>query len=212
MLPDQQELIKLVLALLVGGLIGFEREAHAKAAGLRTITLITVGATLFTMLSSHFSPDTPGRVAANIVVGVGFLGAGAILFSEGRVRGLTTASSIWVAAAVGMAIGLGDYALAAAATVLVIVVLWLFTGFDRLIDVVGGEVRTYEITFLPREGKFDDIEKQIAASGLKTIRKRRRKIAADRQQAECELRGALMRHNQFTDGLLADGDVTEVNY
>jgi putative Mg2+ transporter-C (MgtC) family protein len=99
---EQQELIKLVFALLAGSLVGIERAAPAKAAGLRTITLITVGSTLFTMLSFHFSPGDPGRVAANIVVGIGFLGAGAILLSQGKLRGLTTASSIWVAAAVGM--------------------------------------------------------------------------------------------------------------
>jgi putative Mg2+ transporter-C (MgtC) family protein len=93
MILNDQEMLKLLVALLVGGIVGFEREVHAKAAGLRTITLITVGATLFTILSSHFSAIEPGRVAANIVVGVGFLGAGAILLSEGKVKGLTTASS-----------------------------------------------------------------------------------------------------------------------
>ncbi|MEJ5224319.1 MAG: MgtC/SapB family protein, partial [Anaerolineales bacterium] len=104
------ELIQLIVSVLIGGLIGFEREMHAKAAGLRTMTLITLGATLFTMLSARMGGDA-GRVAANIVTGVGFLGAGAILFSEGRIRGLTTASSIWVAAALGMAVGLGEFAL-----------------------------------------------------------------------------------------------------
>ena len=76
----QEDVVKLLLALLIGGLIGLEREMHAKAAGLRTITLITIGSTLFTMLSLEFSDD---RVIANIVTGVGFLGAGSILFTEG---------------------------------------------------------------------------------------------------------------------------------
>src|SRR5450759_671265 len=84
---SQEDLFKLLLAVVIGGLIGLEREMHAKAAGLRTITLITFGATLFTMLSLGFKDD---RVIANIVTGVGFLGAGSILFSEGRVKGLTT--------------------------------------------------------------------------------------------------------------------------
>jgi putative Mg2+ transporter-C (MgtC) family protein len=209
---DQGELIKLLASLLVGGIIGFEREVHSKAAGLRTITLITLGATLFTMFSFGFSPDDPGRVAANIVVGVGFLGAGAILFSEGRVRGLTTASSIWVAAALGMGIGVGDYALVAMATVLVILVLWLFTRFDRLIDVVGREVRTYEITYAAREGKLEEVEKRITASGLKTVRRRRMKLGEDRLRGEWELRGPLARHAEFIDAMLADKDILELRY
>ena len=91
----QEDLLKLLFAVLIGGLIGIEREMHAKAAGLRTITLITVGAALFTIISLDFKDD---RVIANIVTGVGFLGAGSIMFMEGRLTGLTTASTIWVAA------------------------------------------------------------------------------------------------------------------
>lgn len=210
---DTNDLIKLLAALLVGGIIGFEREMHAKAAGLRTITLITVGSTLFTMLSFHFTPaGDPGRTAANIVMGVGFLGAGVILFSEGRVKGLTTASSIWVAAALGMGIGLGDFGLVAMATVLVILVLWLFTRFDRLIDVVGREVRTYEIIYMAREGKVEQIESRIAASRLTTVHRRRMKLDDERLRGEWELRGPLARHGQFVDAMVDDPEILEVKY
>ena len=101
------ELIKLLVALFAGAIIGAEREYKSKAAGFRTVILITVGSTLFTMISNYISND--GRVASNIVTGIGFLGAGAI-FREGmNVKGLTTATTIWISAAIGMAIGIGRY-------------------------------------------------------------------------------------------------------
>lgn len=205
------ELIQLIVSVLIGGLIGFEREMHAKAAGLRTMTLITLGATLFTMLSARMGGDA-GRVAANIVTGVGFLGAGAILFSEGRIRGLTTASSIWVAAALGMAVGLGEFALAGAATVIILTVLWLFARFDRLIDVLGREFRTYDITYNPAPGKYEQIEQTIKACGLVIITRRRQKLGEALFQGEWEVRGPLARHHRLVDALLADHEVVEVKY
>jgi putative Mg2+ transporter-C (MgtC) family protein len=104
-----EDLIKVLIAVVIGGIIGMEREIHSKAAGLRTITLITIGATIFTILSEKFGDPSTSRIAANIVTGIGFLGAGVILFAEGKLKGLTTASSIWVAAALGMAVGVGEY-------------------------------------------------------------------------------------------------------
>jgi putative Mg2+ transporter-C (MgtC) family protein len=209
MILAQEDLFKLLLAVLLGGLIGLEREMHAKAAGLRTITLITLGATLFTMFSLRYADD---RVIANIVTGVGFLGAGAILLSEGRVKGLTTASTIWVAAALGMGIGLGEYYLAGVGAVIVFIVLWLFARFDQLIDVLGREIREYDITFIAREGKQDEIEAIIRACGLKIIRRRRMKVGENLFQVEWEVRGALSRHNRFSDLMLADNEVSELRY
>jgi putative Mg2+ transporter-C (MgtC) family protein len=150
-----EDLIKVLVAVVIGGIIGFERELHSKAAGLRTITLITVGATMFTILSARYTDTATSRVASNIVTGVGFLGAGAILFAEGKVRGLTTASSIWVAAALGMAVGLGQYVLSIATTILVVIVLDLFARLDHWLDLKGRETRTYEIAYTDRPGKDD---------------------------------------------------------
>ena len=209
MIITQADLFKLLLAVVIGGLIGLEREMHAKAAGLRTITLITVGATLFTMLSLDFKDD---RVIANIVTGVGFLGAGAILFSEGRVKGLTTASSIWVAAALGMAIGLSEYWLATVAALVVFMVLWVFAQVDRLVDVLGREIRTYDITYIARENKLRQIEATIAECKLRIIRRRRMKVGENLLQGSWELRGALARHTKFSDIMLADEDVVGLKY
>ena len=93
-----ETVVKLLLALVAGGLIGAEREFHDKTAGFRTITFICVGATLFTILSLEIGSEAndPGRIAASIVTGIGFIGAGVILRREGHVTGVTTASTIWV--------------------------------------------------------------------------------------------------------------------
>jgi putative Mg2+ transporter-C (MgtC) family protein len=116
-MPPEIMLARLLLAAVCSGLIGFERATSLRAAGLRTHTLVGVGAAAFTLVSiTGFGPADPSRIAAQIVSGVGFLGAGAI-FREGQlVRGLTTAAGLWVAASIGMASGSGSYALAALGT------------------------------------------------------------------------------------------------
>src|SRR5512133_3601325 len=136
MLLDPENLLKLLLALLVGGLIGMEREFRDKAAGFRTMICICLGATLFTILSSLLGqPDDVTRIASEIVTGVGFLGAGAILRGPaGSVTGLTTAATIWLVAALGMAIGGGAYLLALATTAAVLLVLWVFPLLEARID------------------------------------------------------------------------------
>jgi putative Mg2+ transporter-C (MgtC) family protein len=206
---SQEDIFKLLMAVAIGGLIGLEREMHAKAAGLRTITLITLGATLFTMLSLSFKDD---RVIANIVTGVGFLGAGSILFSEGRLIGLTTASSVWAAAALGMAIGLGEYWLAGFAGLLVFLILRLFAQIDRLVDIWGLEIRTYEITYTASEKKLEQIEKVMAACKIRIIRRRRMKVSETLLEGIWELRGALANHTKFSDIMLADKDVVSLKY
>ena len=121
LLPE--DIIKLLLAVLTGGLIGAEREFRDKAAGFRTIILICVGAALFTMFSLRLGGDKdPVRIAASVVSGVGFLGAGAILRSDGRIVGLTTASTIWLAAALGMGIGGGQYLISGLGAIVVLLV------------------------------------------------------------------------------------------
>ena len=117
-------LVRLLLATVLTGLIGFEREATGKAAGLRTHAMVGFGAALFTLVSiAGFDEGDPGRVAAQIVTGIGFLGAGAIWRSQDNVRGLTTAAGLWAAAAIGMGIGAGLLALGVAGAILTLAVL-----------------------------------------------------------------------------------------
>lgn len=118
---------RLLLAALFGAGVGYEREHADKPAGLRTHTLVSLGAALFTVVSLYGFGNVgdPARVAAQIVTGIGFLGAGAILRNEATVKGLTTAASIWTTAAIGMAVGVGMYAMSAVTTLIVLAVLRL---------------------------------------------------------------------------------------
>lgn len=119
--------LRLLLAAVLGGIIGFQRERSQRPAGLRTHMLICIGAALFTIVGiAGFPGGDPGRIAAGIVTGIGFLGAGAILHRQGGiVIGLTTAASIWTVAAIGVAVGAGLYILSAAAALIALVVLML---------------------------------------------------------------------------------------
>ena len=120
-------LLKLGVALVIGTAIGAEREYKNKSAGLRTLVLICLGSALFTIISYTLGAESEtGRIASNIVTGIGFLGAGAIMREGLTVSGLTTASSIWVTAALGMSVGAGQYVLAFAGTAIVLIVLTLF--------------------------------------------------------------------------------------
>jgi putative Mg2+ transporter-C (MgtC) family protein len=122
--PD--DLLSIILAVIFGGAIGLEREISGKAAGLRTNVLICLGAAVFTIISRQMAAGTNGsltRIAAQIVTGVGFLGAGAIIVDRGGVHGLTTAATIWLVASIGMACGAGFYALAVISTFIAILVL-----------------------------------------------------------------------------------------
>jgi putative Mg2+ transporter-C (MgtC) family protein len=128
--------VRLLLAAGLGAAIGIERELRRKPAGLRTNILIAVGSALFTTVSiaQGGAGGTPDRIAASIVTGVGFLGAGAILHSGRSVHGMTTAATIWVNAAVGMAAGTGAYAMASAATAITLIVLAVLGPFETRLE------------------------------------------------------------------------------
>ena len=127
-------ILRIFIAALLGGMVGLEREYRAKEAGFRTHFLVGLGSALFMILSAHGFDDITlteatrhdvSRIAAQVVSGIGFIGAGCIIFQKHVVRGLTTAAGLWVASAIGMAAGAGMYAVAAASTVMVLVCLEL---------------------------------------------------------------------------------------
>ena len=121
-----EEILKLVIAAIIGGLVGIEREAYHKPAGVRTHMLVCLGAALFTIVSVVAFPEGDFiKIAAGIVTGIGFLGAGTIFKSKDTVRGLTTAASLWAVAGIGLAIGAGLYIITVVAALLVIIVLQL---------------------------------------------------------------------------------------
>ncbi|MGD0726558.1 MAG: MgtC/SapB family protein [Spirochaetia bacterium] len=131
-------LFRLFLSFILGGLIGLEREWHRQSAGLRTHILICLGATLLTLLSIYipqthrnFQGGDPGRIAAQVITGIGFLGGGAIFRLGANVRGLTTAASIWIVAGIGMTVGAGMYDAALIGTGLVLFALFFMVRFEK---------------------------------------------------------------------------------
>ena len=163
MAPDLElweGLLRLLLAAVLAGVIGVERELREQEAGLRTHMLVCVGATMFMLVGVYGWADydlgndigvvvDPSRVASYVVSGIGFLGAGAIIRHGINVRGLTTAASLWVVAAIGVAVGGGMYALAVATTALVILALWPLSEFKRLLAGKAEEARRLAVTLEP---------------------------------------------------------------
>jgi putative Mg2+ transporter-C (MgtC) family protein len=128
--------LRLTAGLVLGAIIGFERELHRQPAGFRTHSLVALGAALFTIVSAYgFSGPTvdPTRIAAQIVSGIGFIGAGTILQYRGSIRGLTTAASLWAVAAIGTAAGAGLLVMAIIGTILILVVLALLDRIEALV-------------------------------------------------------------------------------
>ncbi len=142
MIGTEDSIIRLCIALLLGAVIGYERQAQSKAAGLRTHTLVCVGACLCMIISINISMDyftlygyrnsDPERIAAQVVSGVGFLGAGTILANQkiNNIQGLTTAAGLWVVAAIGLAVGAGYIVVSIAATAMIFVILTAFIHLD----------------------------------------------------------------------------------
>lgn len=141
MLPYYAQIaLKLLLATLAGGLVGYQRERAERPAGLRTHILVSLGSAIFTIASLVSLPNTdPTRIAAQIVTGIGFLGAGAIINQGDLVLGLTTAASLWATAGLGMLAGFGLYPVAIGASVLVFIVLSVFKPIEK--KIAGGEER-----------------------------------------------------------------------
>jgi len=139
-----QILARLLLATLLGGLIGFEREARGRAAGFRTHILVCLGSALIMLTSMYIfeiykglAPVDPSRIAAQVITGIGFLGAGTILRWGATVRGLTTAASLWAVAGIGLAVGCGFYFAAVTSTILVVITLVIFSKMELALSLKG---------------------------------------------------------------------------
>lgn len=143
---------KLLLSMLLGSVVGYERKRKGQSAGVRTFALIAMGATLAMLLSVYVPQEylglkngDPGRIAAQVVTGVGFLGAGAIIQMKGSVRGLTTAAGIWMVATIGMAVGVGMYWVSIAATALILFILVQLERIEHKVS-LGSDSRVIHIT------------------------------------------------------------------
>jgi len=165
--PDIEVAIRLLISFAIGTAIGLEREYQSKAAGLRTMIMICLGSTIFTEISIRLGAGNPDRLAANIVTGIGFLGGG-VIFKDGlTVTGITTATTIWICAALGMAVGAGEYFIAIVGSGVVLLVL---TALEKVQSMVERwhQSRTYRMGFhLPDdcdafiEGKLKELQLQF---------------------------------------------------
>lgn len=141
----QNDLLLILISIFIGLLIGAEREYRNKSAGLRTFILVSFGSCLFTILSLKIGVQNPDRLAANIITGIGFLGAGVIFKDDNKIGGVTTATTIWATASLGMAVGSGKIILAFLGMILVLLILSFLTYLQDYID-NHHKIREYRIT------------------------------------------------------------------
>jgi len=155
----------MIVSIICGGVIGFEREYKSKSAGFRTIILISLGSTIFTIVSRH-GAGADDRISANIITGIGFIGAGVIFKDKVSVRGLTTAAVIWTSAAIGMTTGIGYHALALTLTGITLGILLMVTKVESMI---AGLQKQKLISIMFRDSSFSQLqllESTLSSSGL----------------------------------------------
>lgn len=169
-IADADIMIRIVFAIILGSVIGLERELTNKSAGLRTQIMVCLGACIFTILSIYgfstavtlYPLGDPSRVAAQIITGIGFIGAGTVLRQGLTVTGLTTASTLWIVAAIGMACGCGKLSIAVVSTVLAIAVLVLIRILEvKIMPRNLKHMRKLKISFLCKYEEYDDVYKKL---------------------------------------------------
>ena len=205
----QSELVQILVSLLIGLLIGGEREYHNKSAGLRTFILISFGACLCTILSIKIGGSSPDRIAANIITGIGFLGAGAIFKDENKVSGITTASTIWATASLGMCVGSGHIALAVFGAVLVWFVLYVMASLQNWIDQYN-KIIDYKLT-LPSINDIAYSEALFQHFGLKPTLLREAK-SPQQCVLTWRLAGRYAQHQAFLAKLRQDAVINTYQY
>lgn len=215
MAVTQDILLKLVLAILIGGAIGAEREYRSKSAGFRTLTLICLGATLFTIFSQIIGgTGNPDRIASNIVTGIGFVGAGVIFkgdTSNSKVNGITTAAMIWVTAALGVGIGAGQLLVASIAAGLILIVLFIFSLLEGWIDRVN-QIRKYKIVCPFENETLHRYEVLFTSHHLRFKRTREIKSAENMMTGEWIVQGSEPNHRHVIHELMRDPSVKALEY
>lgn len=211
---------KLLLAGLLGGLVGWEREASDKPAGLRTNLLICVGAALLGDVSIQWAfldgaPDfvraDPARIAAQVVSGVGFLGAGTIIQARGSVTGLTTAATLWVVAAIGLAVGGGAYVAAAGTTILVLIALLPLGYVEERLEARRARPHIFRVVTEMGEEPVGGIEALLRERGFEArITRVRKEVAEERFVIFLEVREREDDVGEVRDLLIGRGEVLEV--
>jgi putative Mg2+ transporter-C (MgtC) family protein len=206
------DIAHILFSLLIGAVIGAEREYRSKSAGLRTMMLVSVGSCIFTLLSIHIgSPNNADRIAANIITGIGFLGAGVIFKEDNdKVTGITTATTIWAVAALGMAAGGGYIEIAGVATLIVLIILIGLIYVQEFID-KSNQLRSYKIVCPYQQETLKKYEEMFKEYKLKAFRG---------SQSKCEneivgrwvVQGSVKNHEALVNALLQDNDIKEFDF
>jgi putative Mg2+ transporter-C (MgtC) family protein len=210
MLSLEEMFLRLVLSILAGGIIGAEREYVSKAAGFRTLILISLGSTMFTIFSQTITEGSDDRIASNIVTGIGFLGAGVIFKEDNRVKGLTTAASVWATAAIGMGIGAGFYMIAMIGSFVVLFSLIILVYLENWIEKVN-QSRLYRVVMHFELDNLYRIEDQLLEHGLKFKRNKQSRID-DSLVGTWFVSGPERAHRSFIRQVLQNPNVKEFDF
>jgi putative Mg2+ transporter-C (MgtC) family protein len=216
----RDEALRLLLACALGGWIGLEREASGKPAGFRTNLIICLGAALVTEISLAVSQHAaavegqvvvsdPGRIAAQVVSGIGFLGAGTIIQSRGSVQGLTTAATLWVVAMIGIGVGAQAYVEVIVATLLVIMALRVLGRVDDHLFPGIAAVRTLELVLRPEPGAVRGVNQRLREHGI-DIRNMDVERSFERVTLRMRVASAKMSRSALVESMLEDENVTHV--
>lgn len=206
----QSEVNKFLMATLLCGLIGAEREFRSKQAGLKTMIMIGLGSTLFTILSIKIGISSHDRIASNIVTGIGFLGAGVIFKEDNQVKGLTTACVIWIVAAIGMAIGSGYYEQAIGVTLVVLLALLIFPFLEEMAERRFTK-RIYRIVKRYEGESLEKYEQDIKTSKLKLSRGKQ-ELANGIISGTWIAIGSPKNHKTFVDRMLRDKNIIAFDF
>ncbi len=207
---SQSDLTTMLVSVLCGSVLGIEREYQNKSAGLRTIVLICLGSTVFTMISLRIGGGDD-RVAANIITGIGFIGAGVIFKENFNVKGLTTAAVIWIAAAIGMVIGVEEYNLGLVLSFIVLVVLGGFAKLEFVIDFINHK-RTYRITFT--DDNLENIDWLIALAKEEKLKASVRHLSKSNNRliVNFEVRGNKKHFQALTEQLVIKPEILGIEH
>jgi putative Mg2+ transporter-C (MgtC) family protein len=204
------DILQIILAMFIGLIIGAEREYRNKTAGLRTLMLVTVGSCIFTMLSIKIGVANPDRLAANIITGIGFLGAGAIFKDDNHVNGLTTATAIWACAALGMCIGANYILLSFVGAISVLIVLSLLIYPEEYID-KKNKIRNYRTVCHYKNETLKRYEDLFEKQHLKPIRGKQCRIDSE-ITGTWKVSGSEENHQAIIKILLNDPEIKEFGF
>ncbi|MCW3080408.1 MgtC/SapB family protein [Segetibacter sp.] len=206
-LLEREDFISIGMSILCGGIIGFEREYNNKSAGFRTIILISLGSTIFTIVSKH-GTGSDDRIAANIITGIGFIGAGVIFKDKLSVLGLTTAAVIWTTAGIGMATGIGYHALAFCLTVFTIIVLSVFGKIESVIELFN---HSKTVSFIFENAEMKNV--YAVEEVLKAMKMKSKRVMMNKNQGRLllilNIKGTEKQFAELSEVLVKTESITE---